>query len=65
MDIAELRQKILLVLEKEPDLFYSMDELSEQFGLERWLVQKAVSQLHDARRVHLRVKDGHVYARWR
>jgi len=62
MELIELKERIKEFLETEPELAYTMDELAEQFNEERWLIQKAVSQLDDERVIRIRVQRGVVYA---
>lgn len=61
MELEELKSKICELLKSNLDMLYSMNELTKEFGQEKWLVQKAVSQLDDERKVQLKVRKKLVY----
>jgi len=59
--LETLKEQIVNFLSAKPDLAYSVDELIEEFHVEKAWLNRAVSQLDDERKVRLRVSKGKVY----
>jgi len=63
--LDELKQQILELLTENPTLLFSIDELVEKFGIDKWSTNRTVSRLDDEGLVQLRVKGKKVYVQGR
>ena len=60
--LEELKQKIFDFLASVPEEAWGMQELTDKFGEEKWLIQKAIGELYDEKEVRIKVKNHITYA---